>query len=370
MSREGALWIGGLETYMDEDFIQKALHMMGEVNLLSIKVIKNKFTGGAAGYGFINFISDQVALTCMHKLNGKIIPNTNPPVRFKLNHNSNRLLPGEKNHSIWVGDLTPEVDDLQLYKFFSARFQSIISAKVVLDESGFSKGFGFIRFGNEQEQQTAMTSMMGVAGLGGKPIKVSIAVQKDKSKWDSPQTMEIPAHLAQTVAQSVIGGGTNSQSQYPAQPSQPEYNSAEYYNQYSQYWSQYAAWQQYQQQWQQYQEQQAKAAPTSTVAPPPPVAPAPSQSVKTSETSPLSLPVPAPPSRSPSESKEPPTNGEKRKIEETEEESMLIGPPSKLVDHLQKEKLDYRSLNNKFLNISEEVFRSIEQSRWWYLGED
>ena len=54
---------------------------MGETNILSIKVIKNKFTGGAAGYGFINFISDQVALTCMHKLNGKMIPGTQPPVR-------------------------------------------------------------------------------------------------------------------------------------------------------------------------------------------------------------------------------------------------------------------------------------------------
>jgi len=119
---------------MDEEFIMKSLNSMGETNILSIKTIKNKFTGGAAGYGFINFISDNVALTCMHKLNGKIIPGTNPPVRFKLNHNSNRLLPGEKNHSVWVGDLTPEIDDLQLYRFFSARFQSIVSAK------------GFIRF--------------------------------------------------------------------------------------------------------------------------------------------------------------------------------------------------------------------------------
>ena len=82
MSREGALWIGGLENYMDEDFILKALQSMGETNVLSIKVIKNKFTGGAAGYGFINFISDNVALTCMHKLNGKLIPGTNPPVRL------------------------------------------------------------------------------------------------------------------------------------------------------------------------------------------------------------------------------------------------------------------------------------------------
>ena len=43
---------------------------------------------------------------------------------------------------------------------------------VVLDDSGFSKGFGFIRFNNETEQQTALTSMQGVSGLGGKPLKV------------------------------------------------------------------------------------------------------------------------------------------------------------------------------------------------------
>merc|ERR1712013_787278 len=60
------------------------------------------------------------------------------------------------------------------------RFQSLVSAKVVLDESGFSKGFGFIRFHGEVEQQTAMTSMNGMSGLGGKPIKVSVAVNKIK----------------------------------------------------------------------------------------------------------------------------------------------------------------------------------------------
>jgi len=109
MSREGALWVGGLESYMDEPFIQRALQLMGEAPPLSIKVMKNKFSEAAAGYGFINYQNDQVALTVMHKLNGKMMPNTNPPVRWKLNHSSNRLLPGEKNHSVWVGDLTPEV---------------------------------------------------------------------------------------------------------------------------------------------------------------------------------------------------------------------------------------------------------------------
>ena len=94
---------------------------------------------------------------------------------------------------------------------------------MVLDDTGSSKGFGFIRFNNETEQQTALTSMMGVSGLGGKPLKVrihckyqqhkifktvhskvSLAVQKTKK--DNDDNFDIPQHLVQHVAQSVIGG--------------------------------------------------------------------------------------------------------------------------------------------------------------------
>ena len=67
----------------------------------------------------------------MHRLGGKVIPNSNPPVRFKLNHNSTRLQPGEPDTSIWVGDLSPDVDDYALYQFFSQRYQTVRCAKVV-----------------------------------------------------------------------------------------------------------------------------------------------------------------------------------------------------------------------------------------------
>jgi len=129
MSREGALWIGGLESYMDDAFLQTALSKMGENQLVSIKVMKNKFTGEPASYGFINFNSDHHALMAMHRLNGKVIPDSTPPVRFKLNHQSTRLMAGERDCSIWVGDLTPDVDDLQLYKFFADRFNTVRTAK-------------------------------------------------------------------------------------------------------------------------------------------------------------------------------------------------------------------------------------------------
>ena len=38
-------------------------------------------------------------------------------------------MPGERDCSIWVGDLTPDVDDLQLYKFFADRFNTVRTAK-------------------------------------------------------------------------------------------------------------------------------------------------------------------------------------------------------------------------------------------------
>ena len=97
MSRNGALWIGGvstnayvqdfnhlqytilqLESYMDESFLQSALEKIGQNNVISIKVMRNKFTGEPASYGFVNFDNDHQALMAMHKLNGKVFPNTNP----------------------------------------------------------------------------------------------------------------------------------------------------------------------------------------------------------------------------------------------------------------------------------------------------
>jgi hypothetical protein len=47
------------------------------------QVIKNKFTGQVAGYGFVNFSNDQQALTAMHRLNGKIMPYSQPPTRYR-----------------------------------------------------------------------------------------------------------------------------------------------------------------------------------------------------------------------------------------------------------------------------------------------
>lgn len=68
----------------------------------------------------------------MHKLNGKPIPGTFPVVRFRLNTASREAranMQAEREFSVWVGDLSPDVDDYSLYRVFASKYNSIKTAK-------------------------------------------------------------------------------------------------------------------------------------------------------------------------------------------------------------------------------------------------
>ncbi|KAH8262562.1 hypothetical protein KR026_000391 [Drosophila bipectinata] len=228
------LWMGSLESYMTENFIIAAFRKMGE-DPTTVRLMRNKYTGEPAGYCFVNFISDDHALDAMHKLNGKPIPGTNPIVRFRLNSASNSYkLPGnEREFSVWVGDLSSDVDDYQLYKVFSSKFTSIKTAKVILDSLGFSKGYGFVRFGIEDEQKTAMYDMNGYIGLGTRPIKICNAVPKPKA--------ELTAALGSSA--TGYGYGTGTSGSTTSTSSGTDYS--QYYDPTSTYWQGYNAWQGY-----------------------------------------------------------------------------------------------------------------------------
>lgn len=62
---------------MNEAFIMEAFRRMGE-SATGVIHKKNKFTGDPAGYCFVQFPTDEMALNAMHKLNGKVVPQTNP----------------------------------------------------------------------------------------------------------------------------------------------------------------------------------------------------------------------------------------------------------------------------------------------------
>ncbi len=78
---------------------------------------------------------------------------------------------------LFVGGLNWKTTDEGLRQAFE-RFGEITEAKVITDrETGRSRGFGFITFGDDQAAENAKTEMDG-SQLEGRTIKVNEAEQK------------------------------------------------------------------------------------------------------------------------------------------------------------------------------------------------
>ncbi|KAK0602983.1 hypothetical protein LWI29_000138 [Acer saccharum] len=172
------LWIGDLQYWVDENYLTSCFAHTGEV--ISIKIIRNKITGQPEGYGFVEFVSHAAAERVLQGYNGTPMPGTEQP--FRLNWASFGI--GEKRpdagpeHSIFVGDLAPDVTDYLLQETFRAQYPSVRGAKVVTDpNTGRSKGYGFVKFLDENERNRAMTEMNGVL-CSTRPMRISAATPK------------------------------------------------------------------------------------------------------------------------------------------------------------------------------------------------
>ncbi|GAB0138383.1 hypothetical protein EsDP_00006618 [Epichloe bromicola] len=174
------LWMGELEPWMDENFI-KGVFLSATGETVNVKVIRDKNSGNA-GYCFVEFSSPDAATKALG-LNGTPVPNSSR--QFKLNWASGGGLVDRRDdrgpeYSIFVGDLGPEVNEYVLVSLFQARFPSCKSAKIMTDAmSGQSRGYGFVRFSDENDQQRALVEMQGVY-CGNRPMRISTATPKNR----------------------------------------------------------------------------------------------------------------------------------------------------------------------------------------------
>jgi RNA recognition motif-containing protein len=157
---------------------------------VSIKVIRNKATGYPEGYGFVEFVSHAAAERILQTYNGTQMPGTEQ--LFRLNWASfglgeRRLLTGPE-YSIFVGDLSPDVTDYLLQETFRSRYPSVRGAKVVTDTTtGRSKGYGFVKFADENERNRAMTEMNN-AYCSTRPMRISAATPKKSVGYQQQYT--------------------------------------------------------------------------------------------------------------------------------------------------------------------------------------
>ncbi|MCO5558813.1 hypothetical protein L7F22_012400 [Adiantum nelumboides] len=147
--------------------------------VLNVKIIRNKQTMASEGYGFVEFVSHASAERILNTYNGSLMPQTEQI--FRLNWASfgmgERRMEGS-DLSIFVGDLAADVTDQLLQETFKSRYVSVKGARVVTDTlTGRSKGYGFVRFGDDAERTRAMTEMNGVY-CSSRPMRINVATPK------------------------------------------------------------------------------------------------------------------------------------------------------------------------------------------------
>jgi len=167
------LWMGELDAYMDANFIGEAFHKMGE-EIISVKIIYDKYSGQTARYCFVEMPSSDAARRCMLTINGKIVPDSRPPITFKLSFAQNPSNPSLE-YALFVSNLASEVDDAALYNLFGRRYFTCKGAKVFRNQDdGSSKGVGLVRFGDQREQLRALSDLNRWP-LAGRPIQIKLA---------------------------------------------------------------------------------------------------------------------------------------------------------------------------------------------------
>jgi len=171
-NQDATCYVGDLDTQVDEEVLWELMIQAGPV--VNVHIPRDKLTKEHMSYGFVEFQNEvdanyAIAIMNMIKLYGKPI-RVNKASRDKQTH--------DVGANLFVGNLDAEVDERLLYETFS-RFGVLIAApKMMRDETGNTRGFGFVNYDSFEAADAAIEHMNGQY-LCGKPINVTYALKKD-----------------------------------------------------------------------------------------------------------------------------------------------------------------------------------------------
>lgn len=173
--RRAHLYVGNLSPRVTEYMLTEIFAVAGPVQ--HVKIIPDRnYQHGGLNYGFVEYIDMRAAETALQTLNGRKIFDTEIRVNWAYQGQQNKEDTTGHYH-VFVGDLSPEVNDEVLAKAFNA-FGTMSDARVMWDmNSGKSRGYGFLAFRDKTDAEQAIATMNG-EWLGSRAIRVNWANQK------------------------------------------------------------------------------------------------------------------------------------------------------------------------------------------------
>lgn len=173
------LYVGGLHKSVPEEAITELFSQSGKVH--SVKILNDKNKVGF-NYAFVEFEQESEAEKALQSLNGKPLSDSNLRINYAYQSSTFNTLqnPEEPLFNIFVGDLSPEVDDTALHNFFTV-FGSLKQAHVMWDmQTSRSRGYGFVTFREAADAELALHTMNGKL-LNGRAIRCNWASHKQQN---------------------------------------------------------------------------------------------------------------------------------------------------------------------------------------------
>jgi len=185
-----SLYVGDLIQEVNEGLLFEIFNAVGPVS--SIRVCRDAITRCSLGYAYVNFhqIADaERALDTMNytEIKGK-------PCRIMWSQRDPSLRRSGVGN-IFVKNLKESIDNKQLYDTFSL-FGNILSCKVVTDnETGFSKGYGYVHYETAEDAHAAIEKLDGML-IDGQEVQVGEFMGRNeragKSEWTNCYVKNIP----------------------------------------------------------------------------------------------------------------------------------------------------------------------------------
>lgn len=167
------LYVGNLDKSITEDILRQYFQVGGQIANVKVMIDKNSPN---ANYAFVEYFKSHDANIALQTLNGKQIENN--VVKINWAFQSQQALPVESTYNLFVGDLNVDVDDETLCNSFRS-FPSFIQGHVMWDmQTGGSRGYGFVSFGDQQQAQLAMDTMQSQE-LNGRPLRINWASKRE-----------------------------------------------------------------------------------------------------------------------------------------------------------------------------------------------